>query len=92
MGKCLLQCILLRQNMIWETRPFHTKIDKFCLFLRIVLSLRLFSGKFEIYYLTNKFTATYKYKRPMGHVAHPRKQFKSIDTYNYHNKNQLSIL
>ena len=24
-------------------------------------------------------------KRPMGHIAHPRKQFKSINTYDYHN-------
>ena len=24
-------------------------------------------------------------KRPMGHIAHLRKQFKSINTYDYHN-------
>ena len=47
MGKFLLQCILFVQKMILNraTRPFHTKIDE----LRILLSLGLLSGGFEIY-------------------------------------------
>ena len=31
----------------------------------------------------NKNTNKKKNKRPMGHIAHPRKQFKLINTYGY---------
>ena len=31
---------------------------------------------------------TFSYKRPMGHIAHLRKQLKSINTWLYHTVNQ----
>ena len=44
-------------------------------------------------FFTKEFTASYKNKTPMGHIAHPRKPFKSISTYNYHyEKPIISIL
>ena len=33
------------------------------------------------------YVSRYLNKRPMGHIAHLRKQFNSINTYDYHNVN-----
>ena len=65
-------------------------------FLSILLSLVLLSGDLKYVFgtfFTQEFTASYKNKRPMGHIAHSRKPFKSINTYNYHyEKPIISIL
>ena len=74
---------------------FHTKIDKFSFVFNISCCLLVFSlGNLKYIlgaFFTKEFTASYKNKRPVGHIAHLRKQFKSINTYNERKSEQAHI-
>ena len=38
-----------------------------------------------LYFVVEGSLAVNDNKRPMGHMAHPRNKFKSINTFDYHN-------
>ena len=74
---CLVVKIQIRQS--WEPFINLHKLTYFRKrsFINAVIDLFWWAPKLFVY------AKIYKDKRPMGHIAHLRKQFKSINTYDY---------